>query len=92
MQHHWILALCLLLAAELLPAQAAGTVSYKIDGKPFKFQDAVLEYYQEDGYLSLECDRSELVDNPSYPGGKQEVFVNITIQLAGDEQSFVGVH
>ncbi len=52
----------------------------------------MLEYFEEGGYLSLECERSELVDNPSYPGGKQEVNVSMTIQLAGDEQSFIGAH
>jgi len=78
----------LLLAAGLAAAQ--GTVSYKIDGQPFRFQDARLEYHPGDGYFSLDCERLETVTMGD--GSEWQTTVGMTIQLAGDPKSFVGVH
>ena len=90
MKRNWIGVLGLLLAAPLLPAQVTGTVSYKIDGRSYSFQNAVLRCFPADGYLSLDCERAERGANPARPG--QEFFVSMTIQVPGDEKTFAGVH
>jgi hypothetical protein len=81
-------AALLVLAAALAAAQ--GTVSYKVDGRPFRFQDARLEYHPADGYFSLDCERQETVTMGD--GSKWETVVGMTIQLAGDPKAFVGLH
>lgn len=83
-------AFLLVLASTLAVAQ--GTVWYKIDGKPFSFKDARLKYYAADGYLSLDCERIETLTDSSSAGSFREVSVGMTIQLAGDETTFVGMH
>lgn len=89
----WIgmIVVCLLFPP-VLNAQSAGSVSYKIDGKIFEFKDALLEYYVEDGYISITCEKKETVKLPSAPGGKEEVAAGMTIQLFEVEESIVGVH
>jgi hypothetical protein len=79
-----------LLALTAALAGAQGTVSYKVDGKPFSFQDARLEYHAGDGYFSLDCERLETVRLPN--GSQREVSTGMTIQLAGETESFVGRH
>ncbi len=81
-------AALLVLIAALAGAQ--GTVSYKVDGKPFRFQDARLEYHPADGYFSLDCERRETVTMGD--GSEWETVVGMTIQLAGEPKSFVGLH
>jgi hypothetical protein len=77
------------LAAVMAAAQGTGTISYKIDGQPFSFQDARLEYRPADGYFSLDCEHQETV---SINRSEWEVSVGVTIQLAGEPKSFVGAH
>jgi hypothetical protein len=81
-------AVALALVAALAAAQ--GIITYKIDGEPFSFQDARLEYRPADGYFSLDCERQETVTMGD--GSKWETVVGMTIQLAGDAKSFVGLH
>lgn len=77
----------------LRPAQAGGSVSYRLDGKDFSFKNGRLEYYRADGYISLVAERAEMVENPSGPEGeKREVTVGMTIQLAKAESELVGEH
>ena len=77
----------------LSPAQAGGSVSYRLDGKDFSFKNGRLEHYRADGYVSLVAERAEMVENPSGPEGeKREVTVGMTIQLAKAESEFVGEH
>jgi hypothetical protein len=91
-------ALLIVLAATVLAvpqvaSQTGGTVSYKIDGRAFSFTDGRLEYYRDDGYISLVAERVEMVEDPSGPEGeKREVTVGMTIQLAKEESRLVGDH
>ena len=96
-------ALLIVLAATVLAAtvravpqaasQTGGTVSYKIDGRAFNFTDGRLEYYKDDGYVSLVAERAEMVEDPSGPEGeKREVTVGMSIQLAKEESRLVGDH
>ena len=78
-----------LLALAAVLAAAQGSVSYKVDGKPFRFQDAMLEYHPADGYFSLDCELQETI---TVGGSEREAFVGMTLQLAGDPGSFVGLH
>ncbi len=87
----WLFALMLLIPTSLA-AQTPGTIAYKIDGKRFSFQQGRVEYYKNDGYMSLTCEREELVGDPSAPGQKRQVTVGVTIQLPGDESMFKGRH
>ena len=91
------LAICALLAVVLSPAlpsaQTGGEVSYKVDGKAFTFKDGRMEYYKDDGYISLVGERVEMVADPSGPEGeKREITVGMTIQLPKSEAAFVGLH
>jgi hypothetical protein len=87
-------ALLTALAGAALPsAQPGGTVSYKLDGKAFSFQDGRLEYYRSDGYISLVAGRSKMVVDPSGPEGEtREVTEGMTIQLAKPEKELEGEH
>lgn len=87
-------ALLAALAGAALPsAQPGGTVSYKLDGKAFSFQDGRLEYYRSDGYISLVAERSKMVVDPSGPEGEmREVTEGMTIQLAKPEKELEGGH
>lgn len=77
----------------LRPAQAGGSVSYRLDGKDFSFKNGRMEHYRADGYVSLVAERAEMVENPSGPEGeKREVTVGMTIQLAKAENELVGEH
>jgi hypothetical protein len=77
----------------LRPAQAGGSVSYRLDGKDFSFKNGRLEYYKADGYVSLVAERAEMVEDPSGPEGeKREVTVGMSIQLAKEEGQLVGDH
>ncbi len=78
----------LVLAAALAAAQ--GTVTYKIDGQAFRFQDARLEYHPSEGYFSLDCERQDTVRLKD--GSDWEAYAGLTIQLAGEPKSFVGSH
>jgi hypothetical protein len=77
----------------LSPAQAGGSVSYRLDGKEFSFKNGRLEHYRADGYVSLVAERVEMVEDPSGPEGEtREVTVGMTIQLAKEESQLIGDH
>jgi hypothetical protein len=61
-----------------------------VDGKAFSFQDARLEYHPAEGYFSLDCERQESISLPN--GSRREAATGMTIQLAGEMGSFVGLH
>ncbi len=76
----------------LLSAQESGIVSYRIDGREYTFDQGRVEYYPEDGYISLTCETAAMVENPSGAGMQMEMTVGMTIQLACDETDFMGIH
>jgi hypothetical protein len=47
-------------------AEGKGTVSYNINGQAFSFKNATLEYHPNEGYLSIDCAKKEMVDHPGY--------------------------
>lgn len=85
-------ALSLALILPLLSFGQGGTIGYKLDGKTFNFTDGKLEYHKSDGYISLTCERSEVVPDPTVPDEKKQVAVGMTIQLAKPETELAGDH
>ena len=87
----WALV-AMLVAPACAPAQEAGTITYKLDAKPYRFANGRLEYYKSEGYISLTCEKTALILDPSGSGQKLEVDEGMTIQLVGDEKEFAGSH
>jgi hypothetical protein len=87
----WALVL-MLLAPACVPAQETGTITYKIDAKPYHFGNGRLEYYKSEGYISLTCEKTGLILDPSGSGQKLEVDEGMTIQLVGEQSEFAGSH
>ena len=82
----------MLLAPACAPAQGTGTITYKIDAKPYRFENGRLEYYHTEGYISLTCEKTGLVLDPTGSGQKLEVDEGMTIQLVGEQSEFAGSH
>ncbi len=72
-------------------AQAKGVISYKIDGKPFKFTDGKMENHVNSGFISLTYEKVDVFtmsNDISQKGGT----IGITIQVGGDESDYPGLH
>lgn len=86
------LAAVVLVTLPLAP-QTGGTVSYKIDGKDFSFKNGRMEYDKADGYVWLQAERTDRVADPSGPYAEpREMTVDVSIQLAKDEDKIAGLH
>jgi hypothetical protein len=93
MKHVVAIIVCgCVLFAGVAHSQDKGHLAYKIDGKEYRFEDATLEYSSQDGYLAIDAERIDQLSDPQEPNEKREVATGASIQLAGDEKSFVGVH
>jgi hypothetical protein len=85
--------LSVVLGSPLPATQTGGAVSYKIDGKAFAFKDGRMEYYKADGYIWLIAERVKMVADPSGLYDEElEISVEVNIQIAGKESTYVGLH
>lgn len=76
-----------------LLAQDEGLISYKVDGKEFRFTDAVFEFHPLDGWGSIKGGKVERIKMGGYPFPQyRDIEVGIWVDIAQDEQSIVGKH
>jgi hypothetical protein len=88
----WTLVFMILWPVCLMAQEEAGTISYKINGKLFTFNNGRMEYYKDDGYFSLTCKKTQWIADPAGTDQKLPASVGMTIQYPGDEGEFSGTH